>query len=161
MVVVAMLGSAGVYAWWSRGRHAMAAPEPADAASVPLRSAAGQPPPASPAGAPAGAFAAAQPELNPHAAVRVELTAAEPVWVSVRSDGRYLFSGVLQANQSRVVDANATVLLQVGNAGGVTILLNGKPIGSVGTRGQVRNLQLTSGGFEIVAPKSPESLEPM
>jgi cytoskeleton protein RodZ len=93
--------------------------------------------------------------------VRVELTAAEPVWVSVRSDGRYLFSGVLQANQSRVVDANATVLLQVGNAGGVTILLNGKPIGSVGTRGQVRNLQLTSGGFEIVAPKSPESLEPM
>jgi hypothetical protein len=68
---------------------------------------------------------------------------------------------VLETNQSRVVDANATVLLLIGNAGGVTILLNGKPIGSLGPKGQVRNVQLTSGGFEIVAPKSPASLDPM
>jgi cytoskeletal protein RodZ len=161
MVVVAMLGCAGVYAWWSRGRHPMVAPEPAAAPSVTLRQAAEQAPPALPAAAPIGAAGEERPELNPNAAVRVELTAAEPVWVSVRSDGRYLFSGILKANQSRVVDANATVLLLVGNAGGVSIQLNGKPIGSVGPRGQVRNVQLTSGGFEIVPPKPAVSLEPM
>ena len=161
MVVVAILGCAGVYAWWARGRHPMVAPEQPPTTSVTLRQAAGQPPAAFPAAAPIGAAAEAQPELNPNAAVRVELTAAERVWVSVRSDGRYLFSGILEPNQSRVVDANATVLLLVGNAGGVSIQLNGKPIGSVGPRGQVRNVQLTSGGFEIVAPKSPASLDPM
>ncbi|HMD71355.1 MAG TPA: RodZ domain-containing protein [Bryobacteraceae bacterium] len=161
MVVVAMLGCAGVYAWWSRGRHPMTAPEQTAAASLPLRPAAAQPPQALPVAAPTGAVGTAQPEMNPDAAVRVELTAAEPVWVSVRTDGRHLFSGVLEANQSRVVDANATVLLVIGNAGGVSIQLNGKPIGSVGPKGQVRNVQLTSGGFEIVPPKPAASLEPM
>ncbi len=161
MVVVAMLGSAGLYAWWSRGRHAVAAPEPAAAASVPLHQAAAQPAPAPPAAAPAATATAAQPEANPNAAVRVELTAAEPTWVSVKSDDRYLFSGLLEANQSRVVDANTTVLLVIGNAGGVSIQLNGKPIGSVGPKGQVRNIQLTSGGFEIVPPKPAVSLAPM
>ena len=161
MVVVAMLGCAGIYAWWSRGRHTMAAPEQAAAASVPLHQAATQPAPALSASAPLGRPRRRSRRLNPNAAVRVELTAAEQVWVSVKSDGRYLFSGLLEPNQSRVVDANATVLLVVGNAGGVSIQLNGKPIGSVGPRGQVRNVQLTSGGFEIVPPKPAGSLEPM
>jgi hypothetical protein len=161
MVVVAMLGCAGVYAWWSRGRHTVAAPEPVAAAARHLRPAAVQPPPSPPVIAPAGSAVAAEPELNPNAAVRVELTAAEPAWVSVKSDGRYLFSGVLEANQSRVVDANTTVLLVIGNAGGVSIQLNGKPIGSVGPKGQVRNVQLTSGGFEIVPSRPAASVAPM
>jgi hypothetical protein len=161
MVVVAMFGCAGVYAWWLRARHPMAAHEQLAAAGVPAGPGAAQLAPAVRSAAGTVDPLLPGPELNPNAAVRVELTAAEQVWVSVKSDGRYLFSGVLQANQSRVVDANATVLLVIGNAGGVSIQLNGKPIGSLGPRGQVRNVQLTSGGFEIVSPKPPESLEPM
>ena len=73
-----------------------------------------------------------------------------------RTDGKYSFSGTLEANQTRTVEANSTVLLRLGNAGGVNITLNGKPIGAVGPKGQVRTVQLTSGGFEIVAaPKPP------
>jgi cytoskeleton protein RodZ len=164
MVVVAMLGCAGVYAWWSHSRRSVAAPEPAAAAGVPLRQAAVLPPPASPPAptpAPTPVSPAPQPEPNPDAPVRVQLTAAEPVWMSVRSDGKYLFSGVLEANQTRVVGANATVLLLLGNAGGVSITLNGKPIGSVGPRGQIRTVQLTPGGFEIDPPKPAGSPEPM
>lgn len=159
LVLVAMFGCAGVYAWWLRTRHPMAAHE--QPASVPEGPGAAQLAPALRSAAGTVDLRTPGAELNPNAAVRVELTAAEQVWVSVKSDGRYLFSGVLQANQSRVVDANATVLLVIGNAGGVSIQLNGKPIGSLGPRGQVRNVQLTSGGFEIVSPKPPESLEPM
>jgi cytoskeletal protein RodZ len=172
MVVVAMLGCAGVYAWWSRARRPVAAHEqsaPAIAAvrpavAVPQSTPTPVPTPAASTSVPEAASAAPlmpQPQLNPNAAVRVQMTAEEPVWISVKSDGKYLFSGVLETNQSRVVDANATVLLLIGNAGGVSILLNGKPIGSLGPKGQVRNVQLTSGGFEIVAPKSPASLDPM
>jgi len=159
MVVVVMFGCAGVYAWWQRGRHSVVARVQPEVAVAPVRRAAAQP--AAPDAAGMGISGASEPELNPNAAVRVELTAAEQVWVSVRSDGRSIFSGVLEPNQSRTVDANATVTLVIGNAGGVSVQLNGKPIGSLGLRGQVRNVQLTSGGFEIVSPKPAESLEPM
>jgi cytoskeleton protein RodZ len=99
---------------------------------------------------------------NPNAAVRVELTADEPVWVLARSDGKYLFSGTLGAKESRTIEAASTVLLRLGNAGGVTITLNGKPVGSVGPKGQVRTVQFTSGGFEIVpVAKPPAPLEPL
>jgi hypothetical protein len=94
----------------------------------------------------------------------VELTADEPVWVLVRSDGKYSFSGTLgaSAKESRTFEAAGTMLLQLGNAGGVTITLNGKPIGPVGPKGQVRTVQFTSGGFEIVAvPKPPAPLDPL
>jgi hypothetical protein len=96
------------------------------------------------------------------APVRVELAADEPVWVLVRSDGKYLFSGTLGANESRTFEGASTVLVQLGNAGGVAITLNGKPVGPVGPRGQVRTVQFTSGGFEIVAvPKPPAPRDPL
>jgi cytoskeleton protein RodZ len=99
---------------------------------------------------------------NPNAAVRVELTADEPVWVLARSDGKYLFSGTLGAKESRTIEAASTVLLRLGNAGGVTITLNGKPVGSVGPKGQVRTVQFTSGGFEIVPVAKPAApLDPL
>jgi cytoskeleton protein RodZ len=88
-------------------------------------------------------------------AVQVELVASEPVWVSVQRDGRSIFQGELKANEIRTVAANTEVTLKLGNAGGVTILLNGKPIPPPGPKGQVRTVQLTSGGFQIVPPVAP------
>jgi cytoskeleton protein RodZ len=104
----------------------------------------------------AGPQAADRIATAPGGAVKVEITAAEPVWVMARANGKYLFSGTLEANQTKSVDANGTVTLRVGNAGGVNITLNGKPIGPVGPKGQVRDVQFTSGGFQIgAAPKPP------
>jgi cytoskeleton protein RodZ len=102
-------------------------------------------------------------------AVRVELVVAEPVWVSVERDGRSIFQGELQANEIRTLAANNEITLRLGNAGGLTILLNGKPIPSPGPKGQVRTVQLTSGGFQIVPPppapsplpKAPAFLAPL
>lgn len=104
---------------------------------------------------------AAQPPPNPNAPVRVQLTAAEPTWVLVRSDGKYLFSGTLEANQSRTIDAGKNVELRVGNAGGIAVSLNGKPLPALGPKGQVRTVQLTSGGFQISAPKSALPFDPL
>ena len=221
LVVVVMMGCAGVYSWWQRSRHSSATPvaaappqqtpavaavqpaaqqaepnaQPAAPSSVqaspvaqpsnpapqdgtgsapPAATAqtqtpvASKPPavasnqPVTPAQPPVAAKQAlpadaAQPS-NPNAAVRVELLASEPVWVLVRSDGKYLFSGTIEPNQSRMVEANSTITLRLGNAGGVNITLNGKPIGTVGPKGQVRTVQLTSGGFEIVAAPKPSGV---
>jgi cytoskeleton protein RodZ len=92
---------------------------------------------------------------NPNAAVRVHVTADETAWVLARADGKYLFSGTLEPSQSRSVEANEMLTLRLGNAGGVTITLNGKPVGPIGPKGQVREVQFTSGGFQIVAAPKP------
>jgi cytoskeleton protein RodZ len=132
------------------------ASQPAKPAPAPPQSAVAspQPPPPTVKSAPAT-------PSNPNAPVRVEITAEEPVWVLARGDGKYLFSGTLEAHQTRTVDANSNVELRLGNAGGVTITLNGKPLGALGPKGQVRTLQLTSGGFQIVPAKPAAFLDPL
>jgi cytoskeleton protein RodZ len=92
---------------------------------------------------------------NPDATVHVEITADEAVWVRARADGKYAFSATMEAHTTRTVEGVKEVNLLLGNAGGVTISLNGKPIGPAGPKGQVRTIQLTSGGFQIVSPKAP------
>ena len=102
--------------------------------------------------APAAARVAAP---NPDATVHVEITADEAVWVLARADGKYAFSATMDPHTTRTVEGVKEVTLRLGNAGGVTISLNGKPIGPAGPKGQVRTIQFTSGGFQIVPPKPP------
>jgi cytoskeleton protein RodZ len=92
---------------------------------------------------------------NPDATVHVEITADEAVWMLARADGKYAFSATMDAHTTRTVEGVKEVTLRLGNAGGVTILLNGKSIGPPGPKGQVRTIQLTSGGFQIVPAKPP------
>ncbi len=94
--------------------------------------------------------------------IRLQITAQEPSWVLVRTDGKYLFSGTMEPNQSRTVEASRNVELRLGNAGGVSVTMNGNAIGAIGPKGQVRTVQFTSGGFQIVAaPKSAPLLDPL
>jgi cytoskeleton protein RodZ len=138
------------------------APAPAPSREQPAPQGSQGAPAPGPGSAPPPVPVASASESNPNAPVRVELTADEPVWVLARSDGKYLFSGTLGAKESRTIEANSTVLLRLGNAGGITITLNGKPVGPVGPKGQVRTVQFTPGGFQIVAvPKPPSLLDPL
>ena len=91
---------------------------------------------------------------NPDATVHVEITADEAVWVRARADGKYAFSATMEAHTTRTVEGVKEVNLLLGNAGGVTISLNGKPIGPARPKGQIRTIQFTSGGFQIVPPKA-------
>jgi cytoskeletal protein RodZ len=174
LVVVAMLGCSLIYGWWQRSRHPPAtAYASVPQSHLPVPSAAKTEPAPEPAPtAPAQPAEIAAPKVGQPSAptetaktavaeaagagggpVKVELTAAEPVWVLARTDGKYSFSGTLEANETRTIEAAGVIVLRLGNAGGVTITLNGKSIGEVGPKGQVRTVQLTSGGFQIVVPK--------
>lgn len=96
---------------------------------------------------------------RPRGAVHVELAFHSTVWVRAQADGKVVFAATIEPNQSRTIDAESTVVLRLGNAGAVTITLNGKQLDPVGSPGQVRTVQLTSGGFHIVAP--PNALDPL
>jgi len=199
LVVVAMLGCSGVYAWWQRNRHAVSAHEAGQAAVSSVKGQEAAPGSLEPAPPPntatlvrqastaeaakspvpavnsaldqaarrdgetaANAAGAPGTPAGPPGPVHVQVTASALVWVSAKADDKSSFSGTLQASQSRTIDAQHTVVLRLGNAGGADITLNGKSIGPVGPKGQPRTVQLTSGGFQIVAPpKSPDLLDPL
>lgn len=73
-------------------------------------------------------------------------TMTEPVWVSVRCDGKPTFTGTLSEAESKIFEASAAVTVLIGNAGGLRITLNGQPVGPIGGHGEIQFLELTSKG---------------
>src|SRR5262245_60273723 len=191
LVVVVMLICSAVYAWMQRPRSTAIAQAPrppsvkieqaqppASTPSQPANQTASQPPagvaqapPAAPGAQPAvtdpaaQASAAGTPGVPPIPAgpIHIEIVATEPVWMLARVDGKVAFTGTLDANGTRVLDGEKDVVLRLGNAGGVTVSLNGKPVGEIGPKGQVRTVQFTSGGFQIVSatPVAPAPSDPL
>ena len=84
--------------------------------------------------------------------VMLDLVAHEATWLSVSSDGKPVFSGILQANQSKSVGGKQFAKMRVGNAAGIEVRLNGKLLGPLGARGQVLVVLFTPDNFQIVSP---------
>jgi hypothetical protein len=88
--------------------------------------------------------------------VVLKLSASESTWLSITSDGKQIFSGILQPSQTKTLTASDAAQMRVGNAGGIAVRLNGKEIGPIGGRGQVRTVRFTAPDkFEIVEQPPP------
>ena len=83
----------------------------------------------------------------------LKLSATERTWLSISSGGKEVFSGFLQPSESKVLSGLDIATMRVGNAAGIDVRWNGKPIGPLGTRGQVLTIRFTPEDFEIVPPK--------
>ncbi len=96
------------------------------------------------------------------AAVRLEIHANSQAWIRVIADSKHLFSGVLDANQSRSFEAAQSILLRTGNAGAVELTWNGQVLQAIGPAGQVRDAQFTANAWKIVplSPARPAEPEP-
>jgi len=163
-----------IYNWWQAPRaakvemasvqpaaHAAAAePLPAPTSSAPTIPPAPTTPAPEAAPAPTASAPAAAPTPGDAAHLRVGLSADEKTWLSISSDGKNVFANALEAHETKIVEASEKVRVLVGNAGGVEISLNGKPIGPIGPRGQVRVVEFTPAGFQIV-PRKPPTPEPL
>ncbi|HEY7303984.1 MAG TPA: RodZ domain-containing protein [Bryobacteraceae bacterium] len=95
---------------------------------------------------------------EPEGGYRIELSAIEPTWLSIILDGRRAFSGILEAMDTKVLEARDNVRIRTGNAGGVNVVLNGKALGAIGPRGQVRTVIFTRDAYEILPPEPHMSL---
>jgi len=88
--------------------------------------------------------------------VVLNLSATEKTWLSITtSDGKRIFSGILEPSQTKTLTAPEDAKMKVGNAGGLEVLWNGKPIGPIGPRGQVRVVLFTPDNFQILGPSEP------
>lgn len=143
-----------------------AAPTPQPVSSPPAPSS--EPATAQPAAASEPATETAAPETSPPgqtattqtAPIQVRIHAIEATWVRIAVDGKYLFSGILRPDETRTVEANQSAQLRTGNAAGIEVSWNGKPVGSVGPAGQVRNVEFTAAGFKVSALPAPERVPP-
>lgn len=85
------------------------------------------------------------------AAMEVELDATDPTWVSMRDgEGTNLLAQLLVPGTPRTVTLTKSAILRVGNAGGLVVHLNGRPIGSIGPSGQVREVEFKNGTSRVV-----------
>ena len=86
--------------------------------------------------------------------VVLNLNATEKTWLSITSDGKVLFSGILEPSQTKILHGHDEAKIKVGNAGGLEVRWNGKPIGPIGPRGQVRVIKFTPENFQIMSPST-------
>jgi cytoskeleton protein RodZ len=151
-----LLVCSGFYAWWNKAPHPSIPPTgsvTADSSSTnPFRTSAQS------TGAPTGTASvdvttSTGPDGLNH--VVLHLSATEKTWLSITSDGKQVFSGILQPSETKTLTGLEVAKMKVGNAGGIEVLWNGKPIGPIGPRGQVREVLFTPDNFQILSPIRP------
>jgi cytoskeleton protein RodZ len=149
-----LLVCSGFYAWWNkapRGRPPaqVTVEQPAATSAVEVKAS------ASPASEPA------EPTVNVTTTtgsdglnhVVLNLSATEKTWLSITtSDGKRIFSGILEPSQTKTLTGLEVAKMRVGNAGGLEVRWNGKAIGPIGPRGQVRVVLFTPENFQILGP---------
>jgi len=91
---------------------------------------------------------------QPEGAVHALFTATEAVWISVKSGGTSVFTGMLEDKQSKEFETSDKMTVLVGNAGGLRVSVNGTPVAPIGAHGEVQQLVLTAKGAQIV-PRTP------
>jgi cytoskeletal protein RodZ len=164
-LVVVLLGCSGIYAWWKRvptqARAAVPAAVAAQQAAPVAMVSASAPSPVQPdvqPGVQQGAQPVAQTAVQTGEAsgVVLKLSATERTWLSISSNGKEIFAGVLQPSESKTLTGLDRATMKVGNAGGIEVLWNGKIISPLGTRGQVLTIRITPQDFEIVPPPQPK-----
>ena len=85
--------------------------------------------------------------------LRIEIL--DTVWIRAVADGERVLEGIYRAGGLHPIEATKEVTLKVGNAGGVSLALNGKDLGLAGPRGHVRSLMVTPRGMEILEANPP------
>ena len=180
-LVLVIAGCSGVYAWWKSARSSinlkgmienvrgLTKAKPGSTQSMPAvpkviadtpapKQTIAQPaaPPVSVASDPKDTEAPETTIASPAPAagykVLLDLMAHEATWLSVSSDGKPVFSGILKANETKSVGGKQFAKMRVGNAAGLEVRLNGKLLGPLGARGQVLTVLFTPDNFQIFSP---------
>ena len=93
---------------------------------------------------------AATPETGSTASTPIDVVihADQKCWVSIIADGKTIMEGDLDASAEKAVRARDKVVLVLGNAAGVEVSYNGKPLENLGTGQKVKKITFTPGGYE-------------
>jgi cytoskeleton protein RodZ len=92
---------------------------------------------------------ASAPEITqPNSRFTVSVKALEASYVRIVADGKTVSDGLMEANKERSVKAGKELVLRVGNAAGIEVSYQGKPLGPLGEEGKPRTLTFNSAGLQ-------------
>jgi hypothetical protein len=80
--------------------------------------------------------------------IRARLVVSAPCWVRAITDGHVVFAGTLESG-TRAFHARDSLLLRLGNAGGVRLVVNGRTV-ATGSAGEVVDLSFALRHGEVV-----------
>jgi len=75
---------------------------------------------------------------GPTAPLKLDLSFTAETWIQVYADRQLKVDGIKRAGEKVVCEAKQEILIHIGNAGGVDLLINGKPGKPLGAAGVVR-----------------------
>jgi cytoskeleton protein RodZ len=167
--VAALVGVLVGYIFWAKSRPHMpeateiAQPSSPTSASGPANSV---PTPASSSSTPAPAPVQEQPAKapakiqeavvpnssdipagKPEKTFFVSIKAKEDSWVSIVADGKSVMQRVLNADKHKKIKAGKSLILRTGNAGGIEVSFNGRPLGALGNENEPRTLTFNAAGL--------------
>ena len=91
------------------------------------------------------------------ATAKIDLKATEPTWVGVYVDDKLTFAKVMEPAESKTIESSGKIRIRLGNAGGIEIIANGKPVGVVGRKGEARTVEFKTDGFRILPVDKPKT----
>jgi len=90
----------------------------------------------------------APPAPAPDATFVVQVRATQDSWVQIVADGKLMTEGVLVPPAEKRVRAAKEVVIKTGNAAGVEVSLNGRPLPPLGNVNQTATVTLNAGGVQ-------------
>jgi cytoskeletal protein RodZ len=79
-----------------------------------------------------------------HDQLALEVEILEPTWIKISTDGTPVLNKELPPGTTKRYTAQNSINVVVGNAGGISLKVNDKPVRPLGRSGQVRTLNITT-----------------
>jgi cytoskeleton protein RodZ len=108
--------------------------------------------PAGTAGSPVPATTTAQPVAAPGKDYQLIIETHELTWVRITADRNPSSQALLKPGDRIERTAKEQFLLDIGNAGGINLIFQGKSLGTLGKQGQTLHLRLSEKGVERQGP---------
>jgi len=89
--------------------------------------------------------------------ISLQLKAIEKTWVNFQADNQSEEDMILKPGEGISIQASNKIRIIIGNAGGLDLILSGKPLDKFGKSGEVVTLTITSQGVEVKRPEKPIS----
>lgn len=80
----------------------------------------------------------------------------QTTWLSVNSDKALVFAGLMKAQDSKTLSLEAPLKIVLGNAGGVSMLVNGQSLRRLGDDGERVTLEISKDNYQKYLEKKPQ-----
>ena len=95
--------------------------------------------------------------VSPLSPLKLDMLATQDAWVEVITDGHLIYAKLVRANQTLSFEAFERIRMLTGNAMGLELRFNGKPVDAMAAKGRVRTLEFTTRGSRDLSSAQPVS----